>query len=183
MHSQSHNISHLCLLPSTPFTPGWGEAVVYRRICPTPPCRDRDLNPRPCVHESSILSTRPRHPQLHHWLESNDNTMLRGNSCNFKQGELFFHKILSTYFPYAFHNRVLAMEWLTWKWNASEAIESRNSGFLPQSFIRSLLTILYMNFSEERNKPNGRSSGVVAFDYYFFFFFWSFSCLFILGTF
>ena len=54
---------YLCLLLSTPFTPGWDEAVVYRRICPTPPCHDRDSNSRPCARESSVLSTQPRHPQ------------------------------------------------------------------------------------------------------------------------
>ena len=38
-----------------------GEAVVNRRICPTPPCRDWGLNPRACTYKSNTWTTEARH--------------------------------------------------------------------------------------------------------------------------
>merc|ERR1712033_42973 len=54
-----HNILH-CLLPGTPFTPGWGEENRSKVPFPRTHRRDRDSNTRPHDWESDALSTRPR---------------------------------------------------------------------------------------------------------------------------
>merc|ERR1712121_513692 len=74
-----HNIFH-CLLPGTPFTPGWGEENRSKVPFPKTHHRGRDSNTRPHDLESDALFT--RHIDTEH---NNKVTNTTHTTCKFTE--------------------------------------------------------------------------------------------------